>query len=183
MVVPAYAPLTSRFQRLKMKNVASIAIQGGIIGVLVTFGLAQEPPRPPEPSPQSIEAKKQVIVLWTLGNQSWSFTDVETTYEAERGTFYPRTDEALAHAVWKLRIIREMQPGEAIRHNEMPGSPFKVVLLDASRTVINPDLPARITPITGKVGDTFDLVVQLPDEPLLSEVKYVRVTRRTEVGF
>lgn len=166
-----------------MKTLALNVLVGSAVFLSGTIGLAQQPPQPPEPTPQPIEAKKQVIVLWTLGSQSWSFTDIETTYQAERGTLYPRTDEALAHAVWKLRIVREMQPGEAIRHNEMPGSPFKVVLLDASRTVINPDLPARITPITGKVGDTFDLVVQLPDEPLLSEVKYVRVTRRTEVGF
>jgi hypothetical protein len=166
-----------------MNIIAKSLLSGGLVWALAALSLAQEPPRPPEATPQPIEAKKQVIVLWTLGSQSWSFTDVETTYEAERGTLYPRTDEALAHAVWKLRIVREMQPGEAIRHNEMPGSPFKVVLLDAQRTVINPDVPARITPITGKVGDTFDLVVQLPDEPLLSDVKYVRVTRRTEVGF
>ena len=68
-------------------------------------------------------------------------------------------------------------------HSELRGSPFKVVLLDADRTVVNDDAPAQITMPSGKMGDTIDLFVALPEAEKLREVRFIRVERRTKVGF
>jgi hypothetical protein len=157
-----------------------------ILGLsLVSATVAQEPTQPSDTpgAPEPIEAHKEVVVHWSLGEQAWDFNDILTAYEPEKGTFYPRTGTALAHAVWRLKLIKDLQPGETARHNEIEKSPFKIVLLDENRTVINPDVPAKITPVTGHKDDTIDMVVPMPDEPLLKDVRYVRVQRRTEIGF
>ena len=66
----------------------------------------------------------------------------------------------------------------------MRGSPFKIVLLDKERTVVNAGpIPAQITPVSGKSGDTIELLVGLPDAQLLKDAKTIRVQRRTDVGF
>jgi hypothetical protein len=122
-------------------------------------------------------------VLRTLGEQTWHFTDIQATYEPRKGSVEPRGGQAGNQAVWTLRLVKDMDPGAARLQEEMRGSPFRIVLLDAERTVINQDIVPQITPISGKAEDTIQLYVPLPDAPLLREVKYIRVERRTNVGF
>ena len=139
----------------------------------------QPPPEPPTP----VEAKKEVTVNWVLGEQVWNFKEVEVAYEPVKGAVYPATSRRPSQAIFRLKLVKDLQPGEAIHHSQIPGSPFKIDLLDENRTVINRELPARVTDVTGRQGDTIDLVVDLPDEELLKEVKHVRVSRRTNLGF
>jgi len=150
---------------------------------------AQQPPpqpQPPQPAePQRIEARKEVIVNWTLGppghEQVWNFNDLRTTYEPVKGYLEQHGNEGFV-AVWKLRLIRELEQGAAKLHDEMLGSPFKVVLLDADRTVLDGDAPAQITtPIGAKADDTNEFRVGL-DAQARKGAKVNRVQRRTEVG-
>ena len=144
--------------------------------------LSQQPgAQPPEP-PARVEARREVVVNWTLGDQAWNFRDVLSAYEPVKGYLEPRPNQGNL-AVWKLRLVKDMEVGAARLHEETRGSPFKVVLLDAERTVITQDLPAQITPISGKMDDTIELLVGLPDAQVLKEAKMVRVQRRTDVGF
>src|SRR5437773_1889082 len=86
--------------------------------------------------PQRVEARKEVIVNWTMGDQAWNFRDVLTAYEPVKGYLEPHGSEGLV-AVWKLRLVKELEVGAAKHHEEMLGSPFKIVLLDADRTVVD----------------------------------------------
>jgi hypothetical protein len=143
---------------------------------------AQE--QPPTAAPR-VEAKKEVIVNWTMGAQTWDFKDVLTGYEPMKGHQEPGGDETEKGtlAVWKMRHIKDLEPGAVKLHTNLPGSPFRVMFLDAERTVINQDVPARITEPSGKMEDTIELLVALPEESKLKEVKTIRVVRRTDVGF
>jgi len=142
-----------------------------------------QPPQPPQPAePQRIEARKEVIVNWTLGDQAWNFNDIRTTYEPVKGYLEQHGNEGFV-AVWKLRLLRELETGASKHHEEMLGSPFKVVLLDADRTVVDSDAPAQITtPVGAKADDTIEFRVGL-DAQALKGAKVIRVQRRTEVGF
>jgi hypothetical protein len=86
-------------------------------------------------------------------------------------------------AVWKLRLVKDFEAGTSRLHEETRGSPFKIVLFDAEQTVIDADLPAQITTISGKMGDTIELLVGLPDAQKLKDGRMIRVQRRTNVGF
>ena len=154
------------------------------------IAVAQQPPpqpQPPQPAePQRIEARKEVIVNWTLGlpgqELPWIFRDVINTYEPVKGYLETHGSEGSV-AVWKLRLVRELEQGAAKYHEEMLGSPLKVVLLDADRTVVDSDAPAQITtPVGAKADDTIELRVGL-DAQSLKNAKVIRVQRRTEVGF
>ena len=57
------------------------------------------------------------------------------------------------------------------------------MLLDADRTIIDPDHPATITVVPSKMDDTIELYVTMPDPQKLREVRTIRVQRRTDVGF
>jgi len=139
-------------------------------------------PQPAETSPR-VDARREVIVRWTLGDQAWNFDDIRTAYEPVRGYLEPPRNQGTL-AVWKLRMVKDFEDGASRFHEQIPGSPFKVVLLDADRTVINPDLPpVQITPVSGKMDDTIELLVGLPDAQILKDVKMIRVQRRTDVGF
>ncbi|HEY2414496.1 MAG TPA: hypothetical protein VGI40_19780 [Pirellulaceae bacterium] len=153
----------------------------------VSISAIAQPPTPPPPQPidsaPRVDARREVIVRWTLGDQAWNFDDIRTAYEPVRGYLEPRPNQGTL-AVWKLRMIKDFEEGAARLHEEMRGSPFKVVLLDADRTVINPDVPfVQITPVSGKMDDTIELLVGLPDAQILKDVKMIRVQRRTDVGF
>lgn len=152
--------------------------------VAVSPAWAQLPPPPqPSESPPRTEARRDVIVAWTLGDQAWDFRDIRAAYEPVRGYLEPRPNQGVL-AVWKLRMVKDFEEGASRLHEEMRGSPFKVVLLDADRTVINPDVAAvQITPVSGKMDDTIELLVGLPDDALARNVKLIRVQRRTDVGF
>src|SRR6478672_7527713 len=160
-----------------------------IATLLLTASLSAQQSAPPQPggqppeSPPRMDARREVSVRWTLGDQAWNFDDIRTAYEPVRGYLEPRPNQGTL-AVWKLRMVRDFEEGASRHHEEMRGSPFKVVLLDADRTVINPDVPfVQITPVSGKMDDTIELLVGLPDAQILKVVKMIRVQRRTDVGF
>jgi hypothetical protein len=164
------------------------AILGTLAGLVsVATALAQQPlpppplPQPPEPPPR-VEAKREVIVNWTLGDQAWKFNEILTAYEPVKGYLEARPGRGML-AVWKLRLLRDFESGAATLHTETRGSPFKIVLLDAERTVIDADSPAQITPVSGRMDDTIELYVALPESQLLKDVKMIRVEKRTDVGF
>jgi len=143
--------------------------------------MAQQEPPPTEPSAR-VEAKKDVEVKWTLGDQAWNFKDVLTAYEPVKGYLEPRGSQGVL-AVWKLRLVKDFEAGTSRLHEETRGSPFKVLLFDGEQTVIDADLPAQITTISGKMGDTIELLVGLPEAQKLKDAKMIRVQRRTNVGF
>jgi hypothetical protein len=144
------------------------------------------PPQQPAPPPR-IDARKEVTVKWTMGDQAWNFDDILAAYEPVKGYLEPPGTQGSNPtgnlAVWKLRLVKDFEAGTIAFHEQVRGSPFKVVLLDADRTVINPDAPAQITAPSGKMGDTIELYVALPENNRLREVRFIRVERRTDVGF
>ena len=160
---------------------------------IAAHSAAQQPLLPPQPAqaqqpaPPRIDARKEVTVKWTLGDQVWIFDDILSAYEPVKGWLEPPGTQGVTPtgnlADWKLRLTKDFEAGAIAFHSEVRGSPFKVVLLDADRTVINDDAPAQITMPSGKMGDTIDLYVALPDASKLREVRFIRVERRTKVGF
>jgi len=164
------------------------AILAALAGLIAVAAALSQQPLPPPPLPQPaeppprVDARREVIVNWTLGDQAWKFNDILTAYEPVKGYLEPRPGRGML-AVWKLRLMKDFESGAATLHSETRGSPFKIVLLDAERTVIDPDLPAQITPVSGRMDDTIELYVGLPDAPLLKDVKMIRVEKRTDVGF
>lgn len=119
---------------------------------------------------------------WTISGRTWDFKDIAAAYEPVRGHLEGRNGEGDL-AVWKLKLTKDFEEGAQRFHDEVRGSPFKVVLLDQDRTTINPDLPATITPVPSRKDDTIELYIALPNRELLRDVKYIRVQRRTDVGF
>jgi hypothetical protein len=148
------------------------------IAVLVAMGFAVAQQRPAD-APPVLEAKKEVIVNWTLGGQAWDFKAVMGVYEPVKGVFEPLTGKA----TWTLQIVKDLEPGAAALHNETPGTPFKPVLLTAEKAVMALDAKVEMTAVTGKTGDTIQIDVKLPEKETLDAVKLIRVERRTNVGF
>lgn len=151
-----------------------IAVIAVVMGLGITSAASAQPPRS--------EAQQRQTDSWALGDQVWDFKDVLTAYAPVKGRF-ETGENAAPLIVWKLQLVRDMDDGAARLHEELRGSPFKIVLLDAERAVINPDVQARITPVPAKAGDVIEMVVAMPDRDLLKQVKYIRVQRRTDVGF
>jgi hypothetical protein len=155
------------------------------------LAVAQQPPLPPPPlaqppqqpqESQRIEARKEVIINWTLDGQAWVFRDVLMAYEPVKGYLESHGADGSV-AVWSLRLVRELELGAAKLHEEMLGSPFRIVLLDPDRKIIDNDAPAQITtPVGAKADDTIELRVGL-DAATLKNTKVIRVERRTDVGF
>lgn len=175
-----------------MKRLAfSVALGAGIlVGSLVS---AQQPlpaqpllpgqplggqPAPPPPPAPVVEAKKRVVVTWTLGDQEWDFTDVLSVYEPVKGMFDPNIN----HAVWTLELAKDLQPGEVTLHQQEEGSPFKVLLLDAERVPLAVGAAITVSPISGKKGDRLIATFAVAPD-VMKIVKTVRVLRRTKVGF
>jgi hypothetical protein len=155
-----------------------------LVASLIVSLAASAQEQPPTAAPR-VEAKKEIVVNWTMGGQAWDFKDILSGYEPMKGHQEPGGDETEKGtlAVWKLRHAKDLDPGAVKLHTNTPGSPFRVMFLDADRTVINQDVPARITEPSGKMDDTIELLVALPEEPKLKEIKTIRVVRRTEIGF
>jgi hypothetical protein len=158
-----------------------------VVAVAVVFAfpawLLAQPARPGQGAGTRVEAqKKDTAENWTLGDQAWDFKDVLTAYEPVKGYVESRGGRGQL-VVWKLKLVKDFEEGAAKLHEELRGSPFKIVLLDSERTVIHSDLSAQITPLAGKLNDTIEMHVSLPDAPLLRDVKLFRVQRRTDVGF
>ena len=150
---------------------------------VATAVIAQQPQAQQPAEPQRVDARREVIVNWTLGDQAWKFNDVLTTYEPVKGYLESRPNQGHL-AVWKLRLVKDLEEGAATLHEKILGSPFKIVLLDAERTIIDPDVPAQISLVSGgKVDDTIELLVGLADAEALKRAKTIRVQRRTDVGF
>jgi hypothetical protein len=153
--------------------------------IVAAVCMGQQPPPQPPPSVK-VEAKKEIVVNWTMGEQSWNFRDILSSYEPVTGFMESGVDPSGSPgtlAVWRLRTVKDLEEGAVRLHEQMRGSPFKVVLLDENRIVVNPDAPAQITLPSGRAGDTIELRVGLPDTQPLKQVKSIRVERRTDVGF
>ena len=159
-----------------------VLVAAAVVLALPALVLAQQA-RPGQALGMRVEAqKKDTAESWTLGDKAWDFKDVLTAYEPVKGHVESRESSGHA-AVWKLRLVRDLEAGAARLHEEMRGSPFKLIAFDADRTVIDLDLPAQITTVGGKVDDTIELRIVLPQVELLRDVKLIRVQRRTGVGF
>lgn len=148
-----------------------------------SFGQQAPPPPPPSEGSVRIDARREVVINWSLGDQVWLFNDIAAAYEPVRGFLEERPSQGNL-AVWRLRLVKEFEEGTIRLHEDMKGSPFKIVLLDKDRTVVNSDpIPVQITPVSGRMGDTIEVYIGLPDAQLLRDVKIIRVQRRTDVGF
>jgi hypothetical protein len=154
-----------------------------LVSVLPLAAVAQEKGRENGRSPRPVEAQKAAEGEgWNLRGQAWDFKDIAGAYEPVKGRIEARNGSGEL-AVWKLKLTRDFEEGTQRFHEELRGSPFKIVLLDADRTVINQDLPATITPVPARIDDTIELYVALPSAEILRDVKTIRVQRRTDVGF
>ena len=149
---------------------------------VVAAAMAQQEPPPAEPRQRAWKRRRTSWSSWTLGDQAWNFKDILTAYEPVKGYLEPRGSQGVL-AVWKLRLVKDFEAGTSRLHEETRGSPFKIVLFDAEQTVIDADLPAQITTISSKMGDTIELLVGLPDAQKLKDAQMIRVQRRTNVGF
>jgi hypothetical protein len=147
---------------------------------------AEQPPavQPPAVQPQDesppvelIEAARQEI--WTLGELQWDFRDIATAYVPVKGLLNPQTGVV----EWTLEIVREMSDGEVGLHENLDGTPFRPMFLDAERIALEEDAPVRMTRITGKVGDRVKMTLRLPEGVDPGSVRFVRIGRRTKVGF
>jgi hypothetical protein len=153
-------------------------VVAGLAAVWLGMAGASQAQQRPVDAPPLVEAKKEQVV-YALGGQLWEFKQILTAYEPIKGVFEPLTNEA----IWTLQLVKDFQPGEVGLQRELAGSPFRPVLLDADRGVIAADAPVEISEITGKQGDTIRMIVHLPDEEILAQVKTIRIERRTQVGF
>jgi hypothetical protein len=157
-----------------------------VFAIAAAAMFAQQPPQPPRPDPQVQQPEPEPLVeatrqeTWTLGDQLWDFKDVASVYQPVKATLNPRTGAA----EWLLEIVKELAAGEVGLHENTEGSPFKVVLLDADKVVLEVEPEVRLSSrLTGKAGDKVKMVVQLPSAELLSQARHVRIERRTKVGF
>ena len=148
-------------------------------GLWLTVSLGASAQQRPADAPPLVEAKKEVIVNWTLGGQAWDFKPILTAYEPIKGEFDPTTGVA----TWTLQLVKDFQKGDAQLHENTKLTPFQPVFLNAERTVMAKDAPVKITAISGRMGDTIQMDVHLPDPNTLAAIKFIRIERRTEVGF
>jgi hypothetical protein len=159
-----------------MNRLVIAAFAGMLLLVLGAISAQQRP----ADAPPLVEAKKEVIVNWTLGGQAWDFKPILTAYEPVKGSFDPITNKA----TWTLQLVKDFQKGDAQLHQNKKGTPFQPIFLNVDRTVMAKDAPVEITAISGKMGDTIQMDVTLPDPETLAAIKYIRIDRRdTNVGF
>jgi hypothetical protein len=118
-------------------------------------------------------------MIWTLGDQVWEFADIAAAYLPAKGEFNPATREA----VWTMQIVRDLTPGEIGYQGTIAGSPFKPMFLDADKTLLTGDARVKITPISGKQGDSIRVTIRLPSDDTLAKVALIRLEKRTEIGF
>lgn len=161
---------------------AALLVAGLAAGMTTLRAGAQEPaPVADSPvAPLHIEAKyDDELMIWTLGEQTWEFGELETAYLPAKGEFNPTTREA----VWTFQLVKDMTPGEVGLQSTLAGSPFKPTFLDADKILIAGDARVTITPITGKLGDAIRVTIRLPAEATLAGVALIRLERRTQIGF
>lgn len=171
-----------------MKRLFALVLVGGglcvvnLAGAQEQPGLGQlggQPPAIAQPLLPVIEAKKQVVVTWTLGEQHWDFSEVQNTYDPVSGSL----DLNRGEATWTFEQARNMLEGEVVVHTQTEGSPFKAILLDADKVALGADMHIQFTKITGKKGDKLKAIFVLPPPEVLKLTKYIRIERRTKVGF
>jgi hypothetical protein len=138
-----------------------------------------EQPMPEEPPmPEELEDDEPATV-WLLEEREWDFGQVVSVYQPVRGVYMAETRSA----VWMLELARDLFPGEAGLHSGMRETPFRLLLLDEDRTVVDVALAMKMTTVTGKQGDRVLLSVLLPENGDFDKVATIRVERRTQVGF
>jgi hypothetical protein len=164
-------------------NCFRLLVGGAVLCILPLVAVAQEKARDNSRTEPRVEAQKpEGAEAWNLREQAWDFKDLAAGYEPVKGRIERRNGQGEL-AVWTLKLTRDFEEGTQRFHEQMRGSPFRIVLLDADRTIINEDLPATITPVPARMGDTIELFVVLPSADILRETKFIRVQRRTDVGF
>jgi hypothetical protein len=131
-----------------------------------------------EPTPDAPELNEQEW-LHKLGDQTWDFRQLATTYKPLKGELDPATNRA----VWTFELMRNLTPGEVAVHAATPGSPFKPVLLDEEKVALKGNVRVRLGENSGKAGDAVRATFQLPMPDDLAKVKLIRVEKRTEIGF
>jgi hypothetical protein len=157
-----------------MKSAFLTGLAAGVIGLAFAARAGEGLPIAP------VEARyDEEQMIWTLGDQVWEFADVAAAYLPAKGEFNPATREAM----WTLQIVRDMTPGEIGYQDTMAGSPFKPMFLDADKVLLVSDARVKITPISGKQGDSIRVTIRLPDEQMLAKVALIRLEKRTEIGF
>lgn len=157
-----------------MKSAFLACLAAGIVGLALAARAGEELPIAPVEATYDEEQ-----MIWTLGDQVWEFADVAAAYLPAKGEFNPATREA----VWTMQIVRDLTPGEVGYQGTIAGSPFKPRFLDADKTLLAGDGRVKITPISGKQGDTIRVTVRLPNEQALAKVALIRLEKRTEIGF
>jgi len=73
-----------------------------------SFAQLPPPPAPQPPDAPRVDARREVIVRWTLGDQAWNFDDIRPAYEPVRGYLEPRPNQGTL-AVWKLRMVKDFE--------------------------------------------------------------------------
>ena len=176
---------------LAMGQAGAICLAASLAGAQEQPLLPAQPVQPAQPVPQPqlppIEAKKHVLVTWSMGDQFWDFHEVDSTYEPVRGELdlnrFPEFPDYHGKSVWTLRIARDLLDGEVLMHKDVVGSPFKAVLLDADRVPVEVEMQVFFAAITGKKGDSLKVHFILPKPEIWKNVKFIRIERRTKVGF
>jgi hypothetical protein len=157
-----------------MKSAFLACFTAGIVGLALTAVAGEKLPI------ASVEARyDEEQMIWTLGDQVWEFADLAAAYLPAKGEFNPSTREA----VWTLQIVRDMTPGEVGYQSTITGTPFKPMFLDADKTLLTGDARVKISPISGKQGDSIRVTVRLPEQESLAKVALIRLEKRTEIGF
>lgn len=136
--------------------------------------LAQQPA-----DPTAVEAKKDVVVTWTLNGQTWDFKAVQSAYEPIKGSYDPLRNEAR----WTFQIVKDMEPGAAALHTQTKNTPFKPIMLNADKLIMANDGKVQMTESSGKAGERIEVYFQLPDPEVLATIKHIRLERRTNIGF
>jgi hypothetical protein len=186
-----------------MNRLIAIVVTG-LLASVIQVAVAQQPlqppaqeqavqPPPPQPPAPAVEARKQVVVTWTLGDQEWDFKDVLSVYEPVSGTLElnrgPQVpaggllDPHAGQAVWTFELAKDLLPGEVQLHKETEGSPFKAVLLDAERVPLEAEMQMTFSRITGKKGDRVKVQFVLPPADVFKLIKTIRIERRIKIGF
>ena len=165
------------------KSAGAALIIAGLAAGITTLRAGAQEPAPVADKPvasQPVEAKyDDELMIWTLGEQTWEFGELETAYLPAKGEFNPATREA----VWTFQLVKDMTPGEVGLQSTLAGSPFKPTFLDADKILIAGDARVTITPITGKLGDAIRVTIRMPAEATLVNVALIRLERRTQIGF
>jgi hypothetical protein len=154
------------------RTAAVMACLLAFLGIGISGLLAQDQPRPESEADQR-------EWLHTLGDQTWDFRQLAAAYKPLKGEFDLKTGQA----VWTLELMKDLSEGEVAVHSATQGSPFRAVLLDADKVLVSADVRIKLGGISGKAGDAVRVTFLMPAAEKLSQVKTIRIERRTQIGF